>query len=84
MKRRVHFDCRKITRIEFEPVGLRQLLRIEDSAPVREAPGAGAQSYFLLVEEVQNGIEKVFGFASRKSCDSMKRNPAENLTGWIS
>ena len=50
---RIHFDCREMAGIKFEPVRLWQIKRIKDTAPVVKAPCARANAYFLLVEQVQ-------------------------------
>ena len=49
----IDFDCWKIARIKFEPLRFRQVGRIKTSAPVRKAPGTGADSNFLLIGKIQ-------------------------------
>ena len=53
VKCRIHFDGREMTCIKFEPVGLRQIIWIKDTAPVVEAPRARADPYLLLIREIQ-------------------------------
>lgn len=53
VKGRIDFDRRKIAGIKLEPFGLRQFGRIKAFAPILEAPGAGADSNFLLAGQVQ-------------------------------
>ena len=50
---RIHFDGREMACIKFEPVRLRQIMRIKDTAPVVEAPCARANAYLLLIREIQ-------------------------------
>ena len=53
VKGRIDFDRGEIAGVKFEPFGLRQFGRIKASAPILEAPGAGADSNFLLTGQVQ-------------------------------
>src|SRR5205085_10860185 len=53
VKGRIDFDCREIAGIKLEPFGLGQFRGIKASAPFRKAPGAGADSNFLLIGKVQ-------------------------------
>jgi len=53
VKCRIHFDGREMACIKFEPVRLRQIIRIKDTAPVVEAPCARANTYLLLIGEIQ-------------------------------
>ena len=50
---KIDFDGRQMACIKFEPVRLRQIMRIKDTAPVVEAPCARADAYLLLIREVQ-------------------------------
>ena len=50
---RIHFDGREIACIEFEPVRVRQIMWIKDTAPGVEAPCTGAYAYLLLIREIQ-------------------------------
>lgn len=50
---RIHFDGREMACIKFEPVRLRQIMRIKDTSPVVEAPGARSDAYLLLIREIQ-------------------------------
>ncbi len=56
MKCRIHFDGCEIVRVEFQPVSLGQIRGIENAAPVLKAPRARAETYLLLIGEVQNEI----------------------------
>ena len=53
VKCRIHFDGREMACIKFEPVRLWQIIRIKDTAPVVEAPCARANTYLLLIGEIQ-------------------------------
>ena len=53
VERRIHFDGREITCIEFKPVRVRQIMWIKNTAPSVEAPCAGAYAYLLLIREIQ-------------------------------
>jgi hypothetical protein len=53
MECRIHFDGRQMACIKFEPVRLRQIMRIKDTSPVVEAPCARADAYLLLIREIQ-------------------------------
>ena len=53
VKGRIHFDGREMAGIKFEPLRFWQITRIEDTAPVVEAPRARANPYFLLGKQVQ-------------------------------
>ncbi len=46
---RLDLDRGKIARIEFQPLGLRQIRRIESAAPFFETPGANADANLLLI-----------------------------------
>ena len=50
---RIHFDGWEMACIKFEPVRLRQIMRIKDTSPVVEAPCARADAYPLLIREIQ-------------------------------
>ena len=50
---RIDFDRRKIAGIEFQPFGIGQFGWIKAAPPIRETPGAGADSNFLLISEIQ-------------------------------
>ena len=50
---RIDFDRWEIAGIKFEPFGFGQAGWIKASAPIRETPGAGADSNFLLIGKVQ-------------------------------
>ena len=56
MKSRVHFNCREIVGIKFQPARLWQIRRIENAAPVFKAPCARADAYLLLIGQIQNEI----------------------------
>ena len=53
VKGRIHFDGREMACIKFEPMRLWQIIRIKRAAPVVEAPCARADSYLLLIREIQ-------------------------------
>ena len=53
VERRIHFDGREMACIKFEPVRLRQIIWVKDTAPVVEAPCARADPYLLLIREIQ-------------------------------
>ena len=57
VKRSIHFDGREMTRIKFEPVRLRQIIRIKHTAPVVEAPCARADTNLLLISEIQMDLK---------------------------
>jgi|SRR5437870_2310385 len=54
MKSRIHFNCREIAGIRFQPVSFGQIRRVEDATPVFEAPRARADAYLLLAGQIQN------------------------------
>ena len=56
MKSRVHFNCREIVGIKFQPVTFWQTLWIENATPVFKAPRARADAYLLLIGQIQNEI----------------------------
>jgi len=56
MKRRIHFNCREIVGIKFQPVTFWQIRRIENATPVFKAPRARADAYLLLIGQIQNEI----------------------------
>jgi hypothetical protein len=49
----IHFDGREMACIKFEPVRGRQIIWIKSTAPIVEAPRAGADAYLLLIREIQ-------------------------------
>ena len=53
IKSRIHFHRRKVARIEFEPLRVRQIRRIESAAPVFKTPSACTDAYFLLIGQIQ-------------------------------
>lgn len=53
MKRRVHFNSGEIVGIKLQPVRLRQIAWVKDTAPVFEGPGARTDPDFLLVDQIQ-------------------------------
>src|ERR1700682_4695938 len=70
VKSRIDFDCGKIAGIKLEPFGIGQFGRIEASAPFREAPGAGADSNFLLAGKVQIHRKSKLNRNAREDVDS--------------
>jgi len=56
MKSRIHFNCREIVGIKFQPVTLWQIRRVKNAAPVFKAPCARADAYLLLIGQIQNEI----------------------------
>jgi len=58
VKCRIHFNGRKPACIKFEPARFWQIRWIKDTAPVIKAPCARANSYFLLVEQIQMESER--------------------------
>jgi hypothetical protein len=58
VKRRIHFHSRELACIKFKPTGFWQIGRIKHTAPVFKAPRAGANAYFLLVEQIQIESER--------------------------
>ena len=54
MKRRIHFNCREIVGIKFQPVSFWQIRRVENVTPVFKAPRARADAYLLLIGQIQN------------------------------
>jgi hypothetical protein len=67
MKGRIHFNGWEMGGIKFEPVRLWQIMRIKNSAPVIKAPRARANSYFLLVEQIQMESRKYSFLLARKA-----------------
>jgi len=53
VKGRIDFNRRKIVGVKFQPVRRWQIVWIKDTAPVFEAPCARADTYFLLVNQIQ-------------------------------
>jgi hypothetical protein len=64
MKGRIHFNCREIVGIKFQPVSLWQTLWIENATPVFKAPRARADAYLLLIGQIQNEIATVASLLS--------------------
>ena len=56
MKSRIHFNCREIVGIRFQPVSFWQIRRVENATPVFKAPRARADAYLLLIGQIQNEI----------------------------
>jgi hypothetical protein len=56
MKSRIHFNCREIVGIKFQPVSFWQIRRVENATPVFKAPRARADAYLLLIGQIQNEI----------------------------
>jgi hypothetical protein len=56
MKSRIHFNCREIIGIRFQPVSFWQIRRVENATPVFKAPRARADAYLLLIGQIQNEI----------------------------
>jgi hypothetical protein len=84
VKRRVHFNGGEILGIKLQPMGLRQIVWIKDTAPVLKAPGARADADFLLVDQIQMESRNYSLLSGRKDLTSGEEECAENLTGWIS
>ncbi len=70
VKSRINFNGEEIARIKFEPFGFGQVRRIKTSAPFREAPGAGADSNFLLVGQLQIERKSKLNRNAREAVDS--------------
>lgn len=49
----VHLNCLEIVGVKFQPLRRRQIVRIENIAPVFEAPCARPDANFLLIEKIQ-------------------------------
>src|SRR5437870_2974580 len=49
----IDFHSREVIAVEFEPMGLRQIRRIERTAPVLKAPCARANANFMLLGQIQ-------------------------------
>ena len=73
MKRRIHLNGWEVTGIKFEPVRLWQILGIKNSAPVIKAPRARANTYFLLVEQIQMESRKYSFLPAEKAVIMGKR-----------
>lgn len=56
MKSRIHFNCREIVGIKFQPASFWQIRRVENATPVVKAPRARADAYLLLIRQIQNEI----------------------------
>jgi hypothetical protein len=56
MKSRIHFNCREIVGIKFQPVSFWQTPWIENATPVFKAPRTRADAYLLLIGQIQNEI----------------------------
>ena len=54
MESRIHFNCREIVGIRFQPVSFWQIRRVENATPVFKAPRARADAYLLLIGQIQN------------------------------
>jgi hypothetical protein len=54
MKSRIHFNCREIGGIRFQPASFWQIRRVENATPVFKAPRARADAYLLLIGQIQN------------------------------
>jgi len=73
MKGRIHLNGWEVTGIKFEPVRLWQILGIKNSAPVIKAPRARANTYFLLVEQIQMESRKYSFLPAEKAVIMGKR-----------
>jgi len=58
IKRGIDFHRREITGVKFQPARRRQIGRIKAAAPLFKAPGAGAEPYFLLGQEIQGILKR--------------------------
>ena len=56
MESRIHFNCREIVGIRFQPASFWQIGRVENATPVLKAPRARADAYLLLIGQIQNEI----------------------------
>ena len=54
VKGRVDLNRGEMAGLEFKPAVGRPILRIERTAPIVEAPGAGSNADFLLLDQIQN------------------------------
>ena len=84
MKGRIHFNGWEVAGIKFEPVRLWQIMGIKNSAPVIKAPRARANTYFLLVEQIQMESKKYPVLCLGKDVSFERRDCAKNLTAQIS
>src|SRR6266705_5838 len=67
VKSGIDFHRRKIARVKFQPFVCRPFLRIKSAAPFLEAPGASADSDFLLINKIQ-ARRRITDFPMRQSC----------------
>src|SRR5205814_190855 len=63
---RINLNRGKIVRVKFQPVGLRQVARIKNLAPILEAPGTSPNPDFLLVIKVHR-LQVTSDLGERKS-----------------
>ena len=72
MKSRIHFNCREIVGIKFQPVSFWQIRRIENAKPVFKAPRARADAYLLLIGQIQNQIATLASLVSLEKGSLLK------------
>jgi len=53
----IYFHGREVVGVEFEPLRVRQIGRIESAAPVFKTPRARTDAYFLLIDQIQVKLE---------------------------
>jgi hypothetical protein len=64
VKSRIHFNCREIVCIKFQPVSFWQIRRVENATPVFKAPRARAEAYLLLIGQIQIEIATLVSILS--------------------
>ena len=72
MKGRIHFNCREIVGIKFQPVSLWQIRRVENATPVFKAPRARADAYLLLIGQIQNETARLASLLSLEKGSLLK------------
>ena len=57
IKCRIDFHSREVIGVKFEPLGFWQIRRIKRVAPIFETPGTGADANFMLIDQIQWGLD---------------------------
>jgi hypothetical protein len=75
----IDFNRRKVPGIEFQPMWLWQIRRIENIPPFFEAPGAGSDTNLLLVVKIQSNSSYVRGNEGKATKVVQKSGAGEHV-----
>lgn len=67
VKGRINFDREEVARVILQPAVGRPIWRIKCTAPFLEAPGAGSDANFLLLDQLQSGRGILTGISQAQS-----------------